>query len=488
MNHSAAWQAAAAGVCLALALLHLVRRADRPEAGIYVVYPVMCLALAAAAWPWALWYGAVGGWVDLIQPDLVGRTLFWIGAVWLVGLAADRPWSAAVLSLVILAAGATGFFSAWSQALVRSLGPVASPTGLMKLAGSVFVFYASAIWWICRRERPETVPLLVGLVAAAAMGRLVCLMDSPAGLGGLPVVLFTGLFLLQSPDQTVVVRERSPASLLADLPFPALIHDRRGKITSINKAFEELGGYRAEELVGRIWPLGRPKDDQVGLIDQSPGAPDDDPAWPDGLELVAKSGRRCRAAWFKIPWTDAAGRTEEMVWLGREVTGRYQAAREIKADRDRLRDALAHASAETIETVLGKAETALNLAAERLAQLADQRDRDQATAAAELEALIERLAAQPPAPAERDQTDPEPIDPEQAEPEQADSEQTSPEQAEPAEPEPPLTLAAAERRHILAALERADWKITGPNGAAEQLDVNPSTLRYRMKKLNITRP
>ena len=483
MNPNSVWQAAATGVCLALALLHLVRRPDRPEAGINVVYPGMCLALAAVAWPWGLWSGAIGSWVDLIQPGLIGRTLFWIGAVWLVGFAVDQPWPAAVLSLVILAAGATGFFSAWSQALVRSWGSIASPTGLMKLAGSVFVFYASAVWWICRRERPEIVPLLVGLVAAAAMGRLICLMDSPAGLGGLPVVLFIGLFLLQAPDRSVVVRERSPADLLADLPFPALTHDRRGKITSVNKAFEELGGYRAEELVGRIWPLGRPKDDQVGLIDRSPGAPDKDPAWPEGLELVAKSGRRRRAAWFKIPWTDGAGRTEEIVWLGREVTDHYRAAQETEADRDRLRTALAQVSAKTIETALSRAETALNQATDRLDQLTGQRDRDQAKAAAELEALIDRLAAQPPTPAERDQNGRDETDPDQAGPEQ-----TSPEPTDPAASEPPLTLAAAERRHIIAVLERADWKITGPNGAAEQLDVNPSTLRYRMKKLNITRP
>ena len=32
------------------------------------------------------------------------------------------------------------------------------------------------------------------------------------------------------------------------------------------------------------------------------------------------------------------------------------------------------------------------------------------------------------------------------------------------------------------------WKIKGPGNAAELLGLKPSTLRYRMKKLGITRP
>lgn len=39
--------------------------------------------------------------------------------------------------------------------------------------------------------------------------------------------------------------------------------------------------------------------------------------------------------------------------------------------------------------------------------------------------------------------------------------------------------------HIRKALERSQGKINGPRGAAEILNVNPSTLRKRMKKLNI---
>ncbi len=48
-----------------------------------------------------------------------------------------------------------------------------------------------------------------------------------------------------------------------------------------------------------------------------------------------------------------------------------------------------------------------------------------------------------------------------------------------------VTLRENERQHILEALEIAGWKIHGPGGAAELLDINPFTLTTRMKKLDI---
>jgi len=50
------------------------------------------------------------------------------------------------------------------------------------------------------------------------------------------------------------------------------------------------------------------------------------------------------------------------------------------------------------------------------------------------------------------------------------------------------TLKENERRHILWALEQTGWKVRGKGGAAELLDINPSTLAFRMKKLDIKRP
>jgi two-component system response regulator HydG len=47
------------------------------------------------------------------------------------------------------------------------------------------------------------------------------------------------------------------------------------------------------------------------------------------------------------------------------------------------------------------------------------------------------------------------------------------------------TMIETERDHILFALERCNWKIYGQGGAADLLELNPSTLNSRIKKLGI---
>ncbi|MBW1838199.1 MAG: sigma 54-interacting transcriptional regulator, partial [Deltaproteobacteria bacterium] len=56
-------------------------------------------------------------------------------------------------------------------------------------------------------------------------------------------------------------------------------------------------------------------------------------------------------------------------------------------------------------------------------------------------------------------------------------------------PELPVkSLEEIEREHILLALRKTNWKIHGRDGAAALLNINPSTLRGRMRKHGIHRP
>ena len=50
------------------------------------------------------------------------------------------------------------------------------------------------------------------------------------------------------------------------------------------------------------------------------------------------------------------------------------------------------------------------------------------------------------------------------------------------------TLEAVERDHIVRMLEQTGWKVSGKNSAAEVLGLNRSTLRARMRKLDIRKP
>ena len=49
------------------------------------------------------------------------------------------------------------------------------------------------------------------------------------------------------------------------------------------------------------------------------------------------------------------------------------------------------------------------------------------------------------------------------------------------------SLEEVERAHISATLNKTDWVIEGPRGAARILDMHPNTLRSRIKKLGLTR-
>jgi formate hydrogenlyase transcriptional activator len=64
-----------------------------------------------------------------------------------------------------------------------------------------------------------------------------------------------------------------------------------------------------------------------------------------------------------------------------------------------------------------------------------------------------------------------------------------PEDCEPAPVEiPNPTLEDKVRQEILAACQRANWKLGGPRGAAARLGLKRTTLFYKMRRLGITRP
>ena len=59
---------------------------------------------------------------------------------------------------------------------------------------------------------------------------------------------------------------------------------------------------------------------------------------------------------------------------------------------------------------------------------------------------------------------------------------------------PPAELLTArglrelERSNMVRALEQAEWRVSGAKGAARLLGMNPSTLKSRMKALDLRRP
>jgi transcriptional regulator with GAF, ATPase, and Fis domain len=58
----------------------------------------------------------------------------------------------------------------------------------------------------------------------------------------------------------------------------------------------------------------------------------------------------------------------------------------------------------------------------------------------------------------------------------------------PAKADGHASLEDVERRHVESVLNQTNWMIEGERGAAKILNLNPSTLRSRMKNLGIKRP
>jgi transcriptional regulator with GAF, ATPase, and Fis domain len=49
-------------------------------------------------------------------------------------------------------------------------------------------------------------------------------------------------------------------------------------------------------------------------------------------------------------------------------------------------------------------------------------------------------------------------------------------------------LRRFEKENLVRALQKSQWRVAGPNGAAKLLGMPPSTLQSRMKALGIKRP
>ena len=62
---------------------------------------------------------------------------------------------------------------------------------------------------------------------------------------------------------------------------------------------------------------------------------------------------------------------------------------------------------------------------------------------------------------------------------------TSVKSAASANPDKFESLEKIEKSYILKVLNKTNWKISGPGGAAQILDLKPTTLESRMKKLGI---
>jgi len=51
-----------------------------------------------------------------------------------------------------------------------------------------------------------------------------------------------------------------------------------------------------------------------------------------------------------------------------------------------------------------------------------------------------------------------------------------------------LSMQKVESQYLLKVLESTNWRVSGPKGAASILNMKPTTLESRLKKLGISKP
>ena len=53
---------------------------------------------------------------------------------------------------------------------------------------------------------------------------------------------------------------------------------------------------------------------------------------------------------------------------------------------------------------------------------------------------------------------------------------------------PESEMRRLERDNLVRALQRSDWKVYGPGGAADILGIKPTTLASRIRKMGLKQP
>ena len=121
-------------------------------------------------------------------------------------------------------------------------------------------------------------------------------------------------------------RERDFAKKLLDTaPVIILLLDPQGMIRHVNPWFEQLTGYRLDEVVGKEWfATFLPARDQARIRELFASALDDQPVRGNINPIVTRDGEERAIEWHAMPLRDADGQRTGLLSIGMDVTERQQ--------------------------------------------------------------------------------------------------------------------------------------------------------------------
>jgi len=144
------------------------------------------------------------------------------------------------------------------------------------------------------------------------------------------------------PDEAEALRQQRDfsTSLLNTAPVIVLLLDTRGMIEYANPYFEQLSGYRLDEIRGREWfSTFLPARDQDNIRALFQQAAHDVPTRGNINPIVTRSGAELEIEWYSQIMRDAQGNIISVLNTGQDVTARRVMEKALHFSAARLNEA-----------------------------------------------------------------------------------------------------------------------------------------------------
>ena len=123
-------------------------------------------------------------------------------------------------------------------------------------------------------------------------------------------------------------------------PVIMLVLDTHGAIQYVNPYFEQLAGFRLDEIRGRDWfSTCLPARDQQHIRALFQNAAHDVPASGSVNPILTRSGEEREIEWTNQAMRDAQGRITSVLAIGQDITARWQAEAALRNSEMRLKEA-----------------------------------------------------------------------------------------------------------------------------------------------------
>ncbi len=141
--------------------------------------------------------------------------------------------------------------------------------------------------------------------------------------------------------EDALLREHDYATSLIEIaPVIILLLDTQGMIQHANPFFEQLSGYRLDEIRGKEWfATFLPTRDQARIRALFQAATHNEPTRGNINPIVTRSGEERDIEWSDQAMRDAEGKVTSVLAIGQDVTARSKMEQALRMSEERLNEA-----------------------------------------------------------------------------------------------------------------------------------------------------